>query len=117
MMYLFHNVYGDADYLINSAPEDVECVPFGWTEEIEQHRNSLIAMLDVTVSSLPSVVFLMPEKVMPSMCLIDGEYQPCEETFAEHWQELRLDAVPEPKDWTAIKTEITRLINKTDWSE
>lgn len=115
MMYLFHNIYGDADYLIESAPSGVECVPFGWTESAEQYRNSLLAMMDVTVSFLPSVVFQMPEKVMPAMCMVDGEMQPCEETVPEHWEELRLDFVPEPKDWDTINRRINDLVSATKY--
>ena len=109
MMYLFHNVYGDADYLINSASEDIQCVPFGWTPEIEEARNTLINQLNVTVSALPSVVFQMPEKTMPGLCLVDNEYQPCEQVVPEHWEEIRVMDLPEPKDWTIINQRIQDL--------
>jgi len=55
-IYLFHNVYGDAHDLINYAPENVECIPFGWTEEEENYRNSMIEQLNVGISVLPTVV-------------------------------------------------------------
>lgn len=54
--YLFHNVYGDSDDLIASKPGWVECVPFGWSAEAEEYRNSILLGLNVSVSGLPSVV-------------------------------------------------------------
>lgn len=53
--YFFHNVYGDADELLASKPNDVIAVPFGWDEEAEYARNLIIADIGVTVSCLPSV--------------------------------------------------------------
>lgn len=53
MRYLFHNVYGDADALVTSAPDDVTCVPFGWDADTEQARNVLLDMLGRSVPALP----------------------------------------------------------------
>jgi hypothetical protein len=54
-MYFFHNVYGDEQELLDTLPEDVIAVPFGWTPEIEENRNSIINSLGITVSSIPSL--------------------------------------------------------------
>jgi hypothetical protein len=56
MRWLFHNIYGDADGLIATAPDDVTCVPFGWDAETEQARNMLLAQLGVSVPALPWLV-------------------------------------------------------------
>ena len=57
MRYLLHNIYGDADHLINTAPDDVTCVPFGWDADTEQARNSLLASLGLAgVSQLPCLL-------------------------------------------------------------
>ena len=57
MRYLLHNIYGDADDLIASAPDDVTCVPFGWDAETEAARNALLADLGVAgVSGLPALL-------------------------------------------------------------
>lgn len=57
MRYLFHNIYGDADNLIATAPDDVTCVPFGWDEQTESARDVLMQQLGIGgVSCLPSLV-------------------------------------------------------------
>jgi hypothetical protein len=80
MRYLFHNIYGDANHLIETAPSDVICVPFGWSDEIEKKRNELLATLDTSVSCLPSLIV---EK--------DGK-----------WQEIRIEDLPKPWTWETI---------------
>lgn len=55
-IYVFHNIYGDAQGLIDTAPENVEFIPFGWTEEIENNRNQLMQELGVGISVLPTAV-------------------------------------------------------------
>ena len=58
MRYLFHNIYGDAQSLLDTLPSDVEAIPFGWDEETETARNNKIAELNnVVVGELPSLVF------------------------------------------------------------
>ena len=58
MRYLFHNIYGDAQSLLDTLPSDVEAIPFGWDEETETARNNKIVELDnVAIGELPSLVF------------------------------------------------------------
>jgi hypothetical protein len=83
MMYLFHNVYGDADGLVGSCPKDVVCVPFGWSEEVETRRNDLLSQLGAQVSRLPSLVFLR-----------DGL-----------WVVLALSDLPTPWSWSVVLAE------------
>jgi len=56
IIYLFHNIYGDAQQLIDTAPENVEFIPFGWTEDIENYRNEKIQELNIGISVLPTAV-------------------------------------------------------------
>ena len=84
MRYLFHNVYGDADELISSKPNDVTCVPFGWSEEIEQERNRLINELNVVVGSLPSLVY----------------------STGQEYKEFRIDDMEKPWTWEKIELAI-----------
>tara|TARA_Y100001934_G_scaffold234161_1_gene284035 strand:+ start:792 stop:1148 length:357 start_codon:yes stop_codon:yes gene_type:complete len=58
MRYLFHNIYGDAQSLLDTLPSDVEAIPWGWDEETETARNNKIVELNnVVVGELPSLVF------------------------------------------------------------
>jgi hypothetical protein len=101
-MYLFHNVYGDAEGLIANKPTDVQCVPFGWTEEIETARNELIVQLNCTVSCLPSLVFLVPEKMVVVGVLVDGVIEESLARFPAHYEELRILDMPKPWSWNTI---------------
>jgi hypothetical protein len=101
-MYLFHNVYGDAEGLIANKPEGVQCVPFGWTEEIETTRNELIAQLDCTVSCLPSLVFLVPEKMVVVGVLVDEVLEESLARLPEHYEELRILDMPKPWSWNTV---------------
>ena len=59
MRYLFHNIYGDAQSLLDTLPSDVEAIPFGWDEETETARNNKIVELDnVAIGELPSFCLL-----------------------------------------------------------
>lgn len=72
MRYLFHNIYGDAQSLLDTLPSDVEAIPFGWDEETETARNNKLAELDnVMVGELPSLVFW--REAWDSSFEIDGE--------------------------------------------
>lgn len=58
MRYLLHNIYGDADNLVASAPEDVVTMPFGWDATTETARNALLDQLGLTgVSGLPCLLY------------------------------------------------------------
>lgn len=70
MKYLFYNVYGDADELISTKPEDVIAVPYGWDGDTETKRNQILSELNLNgVSGLPCYIFphsgykrLIPER-------------------------------------------------------
>ena len=58
MRYLFHNIYGDAQSLLDTLPSDVEAIPFGWDEETETTRNNKLAELNnIGITELPCLVY------------------------------------------------------------
>ena len=58
MRYLFHNVYGDSQSLLDTLPSDVETIPWGWDEATETARNNKITELNnVGISELPCLVY------------------------------------------------------------
>ena len=44
--YLFHNIYGDAQNLIDTLPADVETISWGWDPATETVREAKIAELN-----------------------------------------------------------------------
>lgn len=61
MRYLIHNVYGDCDALIASHPEDVECVPRGWTPEEEAALAERLQAAELSgISCLPCLLEWVP---------------------------------------------------------
>lgn len=96
MRYLFYNVYGDANELIASKPDDVIAVAFGWEPEIEQERNRIINELGIGVSTLPSLIYFVEEYID-----IISEPQPV--TIPAHWEELRISDLPKPWTWEQIE--------------
>lgn len=101
-MYLFHNVYGDADELILTKPDDVQAIPFGWTDEIENARNQLINSLNCAVSSLPSIVFEVPEKMAVVGVLVDDVMEESLARLPAHYEEIRIFDLPKPWNWVDI---------------
>lgn len=85
--YLFHNVYGDADHLINTAPNDVECIPAGWSPEIEEARNNKINLLGIGgVQGYPCLVYWGNEKTVTYT--IPGTQETTTRTIAAGWKTL-----------------------------
>jgi hypothetical protein len=111
MIYLFHNVYGDADDLIAAKPVDCEAVPFGWTPEIEEYRNNLIVQLGCTISALPSVVYYQEPYTTTITDIATNEVT----TIASggKWEEIAVLHMDTPWTWSAIQEEIKRDKNKT----
>lgn len=108
--YFFYNVYSDADELVSSAPDNVECIPFGWTPEIEQAREAKIAQIGLGVSGLPSYIFWKPQherkidwKVNPETQQIYYLDEPEIEIVPAMYKECRIDTLPKPWSWQAIQ--------------
>lgn len=105
-IYLFHNVYGDADELILTAPENVIAIPYGWDEETEINRNSFLSEMNFYASCLPSVAFWVNETVIPEQQTEDSFF--AETIIPAHWQEIRVEDMPKPWNWNDITSEINQ---------
>ena len=93
--YLIHNIYDDAADLIATAPEDVVCIPAGWTVEAEDARNELLASLGLTgVSCLPVLIYWREAGTA------ETDEGPID--LPAGWVELRIADMPAPWDWAAI---------------
>ena len=56
--YLFHNIYGDAQNLIDTLPADVETISWGWDPATETVREAKIAELNnPRIPGLPCLVY------------------------------------------------------------
>lgn len=100
MRYLIHNIYGDADDLIATKPEDVTCIPAGWTPEAEAARNELLASLGLDgVSCLPCLLHYVEAQEVD-----DEESGPV--SIPAHWAEVRIADLPKPWAWEAIEAAI-----------
>jgi hypothetical protein len=93
--YLFHNIYGDAKELIETKPDDVICVPFGWDPVTEEKRNTLLQELGVYVSCLPCLVYWKEEHTITHA---DG-FQSVQPTG---WYEFRFDQDKKPWSWDQL---------------
>lgn len=83
MKYLVHNIYGDCDALIATAPGDIEAVPRGWTPEAEAALAERLAAAELAgISCLPCLLEWLPE--------------------AGQWVETRVADLPKPWAWDAI---------------
>ena len=91
--YLFHNVYGDAQSLIDNKPENVVAVPFGWDPQTEAMRDSILGLLGVTVAGLPAIVAWREEYITTSPSPLDPP-----KTMPAGWFVLHLNDVPK-SDW------------------
>jgi hypothetical protein len=91
-VYLFHNIYGDADELIKNAGDDIICVPFGWDEETENNRNNMLNEMGIVSSSLPSVIVWRKEYIRPEKTILDHTIP--SEIVEAHWEEISLGNKP-----------------------
>ena len=100
--YLFHNVYGDAADLINTKPDDVILVPFGWTAELEDVRNVLIHDLNINgVSCLPSLIFWCPARTIT----VFNQNGSSVVNIPEKWEEVTVGYLPQPWTWQQINAQ------------
>ena len=93
-IYFFHNVYGDVDDLIKTAPSNVIFVPFGWDEETETNRNTILSELNTTVPSLPCIVIYGTQYIYdPSNNVI---------TIGPHWHPIVFNHNNKPWSWEQV---------------
>lgn len=99
MKYFFYNVYGDADELIKTVPEDVFCVKYGWDKETEENRNTIVSQLGIVPSSLPCLMYYREEK---TLIFPDGE----EFIDPAGWKEVRICDIEQPWTWEKIINQV-----------
>lgn len=100
--YLFHNIYGDATELINTKPDDVILVPFGWSPDIENTRNFLLQELNLTgVSCLPSLIFWCPARTIT----VFNQNGSSVVNIPEKWEEVAVGYLPQPWTWQQINAQ------------
>lgn len=112
-IYLFHNIYGDADDLIANKPSDCITVPAGWDEAAEANRNQVIASLSgfKGFSCLPSVVYFQPAYQLTLIDTFKNETEIKE--LGNLWTEIRVEDMPKPWNWTEIMAIIDSDKNRT----
>jgi len=93
--YFFYNVYGDADELLATKPDNVIAVPFGWSEEVENYRNEVLDTLGVSVSTLPSLLFWGTDFTTINL-------QEQELLHPAKWEEVRVLSLEKPWNWDDI---------------
>jgi hypothetical protein len=93
--YFFYNVYGDAEELLSTKPENVIAIPFGWSEEVENYRNEVLNILDANVSTLPSLLFWGTEFTTINL-------QEQELVHPAKWEEVRVLSLEKPWNWNDI---------------
>ena len=93
-IYLFHNVYGDADSLIANKPDNVITVPYGWDKNTEALRNAILDMLDIRINGLPTVVAWRPAYTVYSSHPDDPP-----KIMPAGWQTINLENISR-YDWT-----------------
>jgi hypothetical protein len=113
VLYFFYNVYGDADSLLATKPGNVIGVPFGWTESIEENRQSVLINLGATVSELPSLAFWVDQYEFQRFDIVYNEN--VTENVNEHWEVLNIPRnISGEWTWEKIQTKIdTWKANKT----
>ena len=103
-LYLFHNIYGDAQSLIDSAADDVVLVPWGPAEAAETIRDNYINDMNKSPGSVPSVMYY--KSAWTEDTFIAGE--PFTQTFGPEWTEIRLSDIEKDNwNWEYIRSIIT----------
>jgi hypothetical protein len=104
-MYFFHNIYGDEADLLDSLPDSVTAVPFGWTEEAESYRNEILSEIGASVSSLPCVLVYVPEHFADSSKFTNLDYVPQDhrvvgfQKVPSRWVEFSFMGITKPWSW------------------
>lgn len=113
LFYFFHNVYGDVDSLLSSKPSNVVSIPFGWTQAVEENRQSVLTNLNATVSELPSLAFWVDQYEFERFDIVYNEN--VKENVNAHWEVLSIPrGVEGTWTWEKIQSKIdTWKANKT----
>jgi hypothetical protein len=105
--YFFYNVYGDAQQLLDTKPNNIIAVPFGWDPATEERRNKILNELQVTVSCLPCVLYWVEQTTQTIIQPIDesnrdGPTEIITQTIPAHWKEHRFEQEEKPWSWTQV---------------
>ena len=113
LFYFFHNVYGDVDSLLSSKPSNVVSIPFGWTQAVEENRQSVLTTLNATVSELPSLAFWVDQYQFERFDIVYNEN--VKENVNAHWEVLSIPrGIEGTWTWEKIQSKIdTWKANKT----
>lgn len=113
LFYFFHNVYGDVDSLLSSKPSNVVSIPFGWTQAVEENRQSVLTTLNATVSELPSLAFWVDQYEFERFDIVYNEN--VKENVNAHWEVLSIPrGIEGTWTWEKIQSKIdTWKANKT----
>jgi hypothetical protein len=113
-MYFFHNIYGDEQELLDTLPENIIAVPFGWTPEVEENRNNIINEMNETVSTIPSLLVYVDDhyadkSFFPALNLLPPDDQRID--IQEHlvlakWTQFDILNMPKPWNWTDILNKV-----------
>lgn len=104
-IYLFHNVHGESDLLTQTATQftEVQCVPYGWADEVVAARERLIAELGIVVPALPAIAFFVPET-----STVWGDQR---RDVAAHWECRTLFEVGNTSDWEGIRAWVNAFVS------
>ena len=113
-IYFFHNIYGDEQDLLNTMPENVVAVPFGWSEEAESNRNAIIRELNTSIPSIPCVVAHIDEhyadiSFFPNLQLLpesDPRREKTEHLVYAKWTFFDIINMEKPWNWQDVLNKI-----------
>jgi len=94
-IYLFYNVFGDANELLKTKPNSVTAVSFGWDKETESKCDAVLDEIDLQVSSVPCIAYWDEHRTVPNL---DGSTY----TFEPHWRMAAFDHDAKPWSWNQM---------------
>lgn len=109
-IYFFHNVYGDEQDLIDTLPSNVVSVPFGWTTEIEENRNSILSEIGENISTIPCIFVYINEHyadksffpLLENLSEDDPRKSIQEHLVLAKWTHFDILSMPKPWNWVDI---------------
>ena len=93
-IYFFHNVYGEEKGLLETIPDNVTAIPYGWDNDTELKRIKVLSELKLFISGLPALVQWKQEYVTGYDSVTYIEY--------EGWIETYFYKFPKPWTWEQV---------------
>ena len=93
-IYFFHNIYGQEKGLLDTLPDNVTAVPFGWDPESETKRINLLSQLKIFIAGLPAIVQWKKEYItgFDGITIIENE----------GWIKTYFYTLPKPWSWEQV---------------